>query len=208
MPARGKYRANKPKSAQRKKQEQVAKQVALKVMNQNVEWKHTTKNMNYGVGTTGQIDDLSAVPAGTADTNRTGDLLQAYSLNFRGAVSLGDATNVFRLIFFQWHPKGTPTLGNILIVTAGYEVFSMYNTDQGDQYKIMYDRTFNLNKSGGGNNEVKVFSGKISVPRKKLQYDAGLTTGSNHIYSLLISDSGAPTDPNSIMVTKLNFRDN
>lgn len=207
MSARSHRRA-KPKSAQRKKQELVAKQVALKVMNQNVEWKHSTKNINVGVGTTADIQSLSAVPVGTSDTTRTGDLLQAYSLNFRGAVSLGDATNVFRLIFFQWHAKSTPTLGNILITTGGFEVFSMYNTDQGDQYKIMYDRTFNLNRAGGGANEVKVFSGKLSVPRKKLQYDAGLTTGSNHIYSLMISDSGLPADPNVIMVTKLNYRDN
>lgn len=195
-----------PKSARQKKMEEVAKKQALKVLNRESEWKHHTLNHSVSVSTTPNVQDLCSVAQGDGDTYRDGDTLQASSINYRINMSPGDSTNFLRLIFVQYFPNTTPAATDILTISVGYETLAMYNTDQADQFKILSDRTYTM--TDVGYNKARSISGKIQVSKKKMQYMAGTTNGSNHVYLIALSDSSAVAHPSYGCVTKLNFRDN
>lgn len=198
----------KGKTEKQKKDEAMVKKVVNKTINQQSEWKHHTRTTTIAVDDVGVMTDHCAVAQGDADTDRDGDQIMAYSMNFRYTYGGADNTNVARIIFFQWFPQSTPAINDILIFATGYEVLSMYNTDKADQYKILYDRTFDFELNGAGTLETHSRSGKIKLSRKKIKYNAGTTVGSNKVYSLVVSDSTAIAHPGFFCVTKLNYRDN
>lgn len=183
--------------------------IAQKVLNKNAEWKYHLVFNNSGVSTSGAIIDLSAVSQGDTDTTRDGDSITASTLGYRYFWQNGDDTNACRLIFFQWYPQTTPTVTDILLTTVGNGVQFMYHTDKADMYKILYDSTDTLSvyTASGGSVLGSPNIGKIKIPKRKIQFQAGTTTGSNKIYALVLSDSGATSHPGPNLMTRLNYMD-
>ena len=185
-----------------------ARKIAERVVNKNVEWKYYSVYNNANVTTSGSIVDLSAVPQGDTDITRDGDELTASSLGYRYSWVNGDDNQMCRIIFFQWFPQTTPVVTDIPLTTTGNGIQFMYHTDKAPMYKILYDESEVLNvKFTGGSENGPVHSGKIKIPRKKIQFQAGGTTGSNKVYALLLSDSSVASHPGARLITKLNYKD-
>lgn len=170
------------------------------------------------------INDISAVAQGDTDTTRDGDRLQwcgtmDIRLNLVGAFGVtGDNYNTYRFIVLQWHPSSVPTVGDILLTgpSTAIDVYSQYNHDQRQQYKILLDKTFTTvgfltGTSTAQSNFVRNLRFLINLNRKKVakfaQFSGGGTTGTNKFYYILGSDSGTTSHPSYSLSTKIFFRD-
>lgn len=183
--------------------------VVKSTLNRQSEWKHFTQHFTDTASTAGLIRDMSPVTQGDTDITRDGDALHASSLEWRGHCFSADANNIVRLIFFQWYPATTPVVTDILNNVASGDVTSLYETDKAAQYKILMDRSWALDVfQTGGALRTSFMRKKIRIPRPKMQFLAGSTNGTNKVYMLLISDSGAVSHPGVRYTAKLNFRDN
>lgn len=174
-----------------------------------------TATLGQTATVTSQVFDLSAVPQGDTDTTRDGDRIHIKKMHVRGQVLIADATQLFRVIFFQWFPLTTPVGGDILLngPTGAIDVYSHYNHDSRQQFAILRDDFYSmLGNAAAATNPYttasqQVFSFTLKPREKNLQFAAGGTTGTNHIWYLIISDSNLAAHPTITMGTKLMFTD-
>lgn len=164
------------------------------------------------------------VPQGDTDQSRDGDQLMwcghidltAQMVNGQGAT--GDTYNNIRFIIFQWHPNSSPTATLLLISgpSGNPDIYSQYNHDNRQQYKILFDKVWktvgpNLSTSNGITDMTTtgVLKYKISLARatKKAQYIGGGAQGTNRLYILYVSDSVLATHPTLAFASKVVFRD-
>ncbi len=204
MPRRGKRKVNKSLST---KQKSAVTSIARKELQRNMEWKHNLVSTTDTASTSGFIRDLSAVPQGDTDITRDGDALMASSVDIRYTIFSADNYNVWRVIVFQWHPITTPVVADILNNVASSNVNAFYETDHAHMFKIMYDKTWTLNENVSGTSVALSGRFKVRVPRKQVKYLNTSTTGTNKVYYLLISDSGAASHPGWNFSSKLNYTD-
>lgn len=175
------------------------------------------------VTTTPIVTDLSLIPQGNTDQERTADrLMLCGNLEFHGhAVVAGGATgdiyDTFRIILFQWHPNSVPISSSLLVngPSGVIDVYSHYSHDNRQEFKIIYDTLFDVVGNGlsASNtyapNMLRSWSLHIPLTKisKQLQYVGGTTVGTNHIYMLQVTDSSATTHPTTIWSLKLFFKD-
>ncbi len=185
------------------------RQIVKSEMSNKLEHKYyRATDSGTGVDFGGACYDITPVPQGDTDVTRDGDKINADSLDISYNWTLGDTTNICRIIIFQWHPNSTPTVANILnTVGATNAVCSSYNVDNEQQYKILHDKTYYLSSVAypqrGVSDKVWIKSGF----ERNMQFVAGGTTGTNHFYKLVISDSGAAPNPLLNSDSRLRFTD-
>jgi len=178
-------------------------------LNETVEHKYflasdSATTVDFG----GAVYDKTPVPQGDTDVTRDGDKIKLEEISFRYTVQIADTTNVFRVILFQWHPSSSPGITNILLtVGSANGVNSALTVDYEQQYKILYDRTHYLNNVAvpqTGLTEAVVIKKGF---QKQMQFIAGGTTGTNHIWAAFISDSAAATHPSINSSMRIRFSD-
>lgn len=186
------------------------KKLALQAIKQNAEWKHHLTHVNnVGVTTSGTIYDLSGIAQGDTDQTRDGDMVQASTISLLYHMYNGDDNNCMRVIVFQYHTDTTPTVTNIVDNSVGNGCLFHYKIDNASQFKIMYDSFHELNSPNTGETVFsRVIRRKLRIPRRKIQFTAGTTTGTNKVYALLLSDSSVVPNPGVTIVSKLNYMDN
>lgn len=172
---------------------------------------------------TGAIADIANNVGGSA---RVGDsIMWAGSMKFRiqftGSLGAGsEEYNTVRLIIFQWHPVSTPNIASILSQgpVSSFDVYSNYNFDNRQQYKILLDKTYNLINVNGltavatafPDTYARQFNFTISLKRarKMVQYSpTGGLTGTNRIYLILLSDSSVGPHPKAAYASQVFYRD-
>jgi len=213
----------KPMPALQKKQ---VRRMVRSGVNKNAELKYQYPGTNISqvpISTTGYLTKIPfQIPQGDGDNTRDGDhLTWCGSIPIRWEV-INATTDVYdhvRVILFQWHPNDTtpPTVGNVLLLgpTGVSDIFSMYNHDRRQDYKILYDRTVTTVQESNilavpvDVNYTRYVQGTVSLKkaRKQVQFLGGGLTGTNQIYLLAISDSTAATHPLLTWSSKIFFRD-
>lgn len=196
------------------------KSVAKKVIASNAEDKyHTDKSYaGTGISSSGNIWRMSAVVPGDLHYQRDGDQIYATSLTIRYNFIQTDAYNQLRLIIFKWKPyDGTaPTITDVLDNLGYTYVVAPYLRRKGQQYKILYDKTMHLNAQTMNSNESLADTYNNSVSRTiskkiklgfKIQYEDQLTSGTNNIWCIMVSDSALVPHPHVEYTARLNFRD-
>lgn len=163
------------------------------------------------------IFQITNIPQGVADTDRTGDRLYLKKAYVRLHVAIGDFTNMFRIIFFQWKPNTVPAISGSDILLPGasgsIDYLSQYNHDNRQEFRILYDRTYNLNGNGSGASDPITSTSqvikfiKLRPKLKQLQYAGGSTVGTNQVYYLAISDSSILPNPTFSMSVKFLYTD-
>ena len=153
--------------------------------------------VNTSPSTTGSISRLSGVPQGVGATQREGDALSLTHviLNYKLVTQNSDIFTTTRLIVFQWKINdnlAVPTLGSIL--QGASSTTNMYNWQDSANYIVMWDKTF----FQSGITTAPTDSGlqgetgcviPITTIRRKITFNAGATSGTNHLYLLTLSDS-------------------
>lgn len=182
-------------------QKQVVKRIAHKEIVRNQENKRHDTDFTAGVNNAGTISSLSDVTSGVGDTQRIGDSFLMGTISFKGRIVFADQYNAIRMIVFQWHEDSTPLVSDLLLT---FNWRSLYNVDKHQKYKILFDKIYFTD------NVMKLQTavhGRVRIPRKKLQFNALTTVGTNKIYVCFISDSGGVPDPTPSVYFRLNYRD-
>lgn len=181
-------------------------------LKENMELKYyDTSDSATGIGFSGFASSLCTPAQGDTDTTRDGDRIHIERVWFHYGWSNGDNTNVVRVILFQWFPNSAPAVSDILLHTGSAQApWSDFNWDNRQEYKILYDKTWYLSAYYNGGAKVKGLSKPLIIKngfRRNLQFQAGATTGTNQIYKLILSDSGAVPNPLFNSWSRIEFTD-
>lgn len=163
------------------------------------------------------IVDVTTVPRGVTATDRIGQEVVLRALRLRLTMTVGDNTNFVRIIFFQWYQSTgiglSPSVLDILeqtTITGGPVPDYMAPIQQTTRqvFHVLYDRVFTLSIEGDTAVRSLNFRIPLKYARKKINYDPeSAVSGSNHIFYLIVSDSGAVTHPNYSMTTEMYYDD-
>lgn len=140
--------------------------------------------------------DLSA--ALYASKNVTGNDMEWRQLIVNGEFVYADTSNSGRLIVFKWHPDtddAVPGSGDIIRPDNSTTAtpIGLPHWEKRHQYKILYDRYFysDTTESYRIKFQVKLGAKKLGMS----QFNTAASTGTNHIYVMYCSDSGAVSHP-------------
>jgi len=119
-----------------------------------------------------------------------------------------DTTNLLRIIIYRWHPSASsaPSATSILQYTGLQNApNSPYYHDQRRLFTVIYDHTFPQVLVGDNSNFHinKVFK----LRPKEISFNAGTTNGSEKLFMLVISDSGAAPNPGLVGYLRLSYTD-
>lgn len=150
---------------------------------------------------------------GVADGQRIGDQIKVSKFIFKCDIIYGDPTNQLRVILFRWYDDNAvtlPTLAAVLQNGAGFPINSGINHDslKAGKLHIMHDRTYNLTNTGNTmaiNRTITITGRKLG--RKKIEFNNGVITGTNHVYALFISDSIGVPNPTINWYSRLMYYD-
>lgn len=156
---------------------------------------------------TALITDMVPMIQGTTQNTRVGLTISPISCKMRASVTAAN-NSIVRIIHFRWHPDNAasaPVVGSILDIGVdgiNPDDKSFYNYYNRSQYTILSDmfRTLTVN----GTQEV-FFNKTIKLRGPDVGYNSGaaVTTGENHIYTLIISENAATLD----FVNEIRFTD-
>jgi len=189
----------------------------------------SARGVVFYTGTAGSLLlDVTAIAQGATGATRVGDMATLQKLLFRYSIynALGAGSNLnlnSRIIFFQYladsSVAGKPTIAdlfNVSIANAGttYGAFSAFDVDYARTYRVLWDSwclTYGapggfLTAYGSGHH------GMASIPLKRAQRDinfqAGATTGNNHIFLMVTSDEAtAAANPSISYNLDVRFTD-
>lgn len=182
-----------------------------KLIHENIEDKYTDDLYPY---TNQSYNGQLAVPRiltngvapGTGQSQRIGDRINLKSIDLRMSIyhntnSGTDPQNSYRIIIFKWKLNTSvsiPSLGGILeyqpgLTTLNYGCDSpyMWVNKMNDDFAILYDKKFSLSPSSPTRNHhirLNKYLGAVN-------YTAGGTTASGHIYILVCNDDGFGVTP-------------
>lgn len=161
---------------------------------------------------------LSTVVAGTGDNQRIGDTLTMKSLRFRcqvlwnSADGPAPAQNLVRVVIYQWRPQaapGTPPpssgiLGGSYTPASVFSSVSLpYTWDTRHEYKILMDAMIPVDLYHCQRWKTKTIY-KFS---RSIQFAAGTTTGTGHIFLLTLADYTGVNGPTLNYNSRLEYTD-
>lgn len=170
-----------------------------------------------GITSLQAIADITQVDQGTDGDQNIGTQIELESVQYNLLFTKADTTNWIRFVLFQWIPDSAndvPAWGQVMhFPTAGgnpisqMDRMSPYLLGKGNSsiFKILEDHQFTLDD----NNPTHQIKGFINKGfRKNLgMRDSIPSQGENHIFYILISDSGAINHPTVDGYFRIRFYD-
>lgn len=209
------YRKLKGKGLNPKQKEEVQKLITTPVEKKYYDYALDGESIQL----TPSFYDISDPAEGTASNEMIGDSMNFINLSYKFHFRVADTTNFIRFVIFQWYADNatdTPQWNQIFqFHTAGnptdqYELMSPYVIGSGNKaalFKILIDEQFYLD----ADNSVQMIEGFINKGVRKrignLAVPASPSTGTNKIYLMLVSDSGAVSHPVLHGWSRLRFTD-
>lgn len=169
----------------------------------------TTELANIDADSTPVVTLINPPAQGDGQNSRDGDSLYITSLSGKIRVEVGATNTHVRLILIQWFEDNNvdvPVAADILEDLTTPEL-AQYNIDNKRKFRVLYDRSF-LNNSGAVNTlhlSNFMLSGN-KIPMKKMQFNAGATTGVGQFYLLSMGSSADATDTYSAYI-RMRYRD-
>lgn len=156
----------------------------------------------------GTIQALTNVAQGNSGTTRDGDEILLDSVDIRGNWGAGDATNLVRHFIVQYFPSATPSVTTFLEVTgSGNTPTSQFERNTLEDYAVLYD-SGPINLVLGLENTQHAFTKLgIKIKRPISRFNQAATTGSNQLYFITVSDSGAVPNPSISYNIRVYYRD-
>jgi len=193
----------------------IAKRVAYKVVNKNIETKHLyTQQDQFDVSNATVPYQLTTMTTGTYDNDILGSKCRLTSLWIRYTCYLSstDSTNFIRVVVFQDKQQNltTPSFqAQMFINSLTSPINAMYNVDSvPSRYAILYDKVVNIDEDD------PTYYGSIRIrnfPKRTLEFEGTPTVlnavASGHVYVLFLSDSALPTHPKVAFDSALFYKD-
>lgn len=147
-PQRKYIRKRKPKARKavdRRQDRSISK--LYKIVKFGKESKYVDQQLQTSVGDTwSQIlpRDLTYIPEGTTDNTRIGNKIKIFRHQIKVVVTVGDLTNLYRILVVRFHQCPTASLGiqNILENynnTTPFQLMGFFRRNAPSQYNILYD---------------------------------------------------------------------
>lgn len=165
--------------------------------------------------TTAVFADVSLIPQGDGDSQRTGDQTNLRSVDFRYIVrNSSGIPSTARVIVFQWFlisNSPAPAQATILLPpTTTVDVCAPYAHDNRYNFRILYDRVHSLVSTNAATpSETSIQFKKVflkKIPKKNAQFQQTTTAGINHIFVMTLGDR-ATTVSTIEWNAKLNYSD-
>ncbi len=166
--------------------------------------------------TTATITNLAAVPTSTQPTieQREDTRIQIQRFMVRFSIIGADATNIIRVIYFQWKPNNAddaPAIADILELSGGntLDTYVLLKANR-KKFKIISDRLYGTDLTTGPNHFVGKLDFKYSPGGRLIRdqlFNGTALTGKNAIHILVLSDSGAASHPTVTILSALSFYD-
>jgi hypothetical protein len=182
------------------------------------------------VTTAGVLFAVTPVPTGTADYQRTGDvifpkwieIMYSIEVGTAGLIAAADQFNTVRVILFIWNESDgltAPTTAIILdAATGGVTTDMIVNHDDPQLFHVIYDRqhvVYNTPIWNGAavqwNHGVDAhfaLDAPLRIPlRHPMEFDSATTYGSHKVWALICSDSAFAPNPTIDMGWQMCFTD-
>jgi len=166
------------------------------------------------VSTVPSVTAVSNWPNGTGVNQRTGDcsFFRKMFLNYGIATQNADIYSTVRVMVVQWHPNTSLVVcAASSVLQNATNIFSMYDWNLSSQFTVLYDRIHFLSglATAPTNSGYQGFSGEIDLSRgrKRIEFANGLTTGSEQIFIILLSDSSIAPYPVLTGWSRITFCD-
>lgn len=159
---------------------------------------------------------LTGIPAGTSQSQRIGDVIYVKAISCRMEVTTAnvDVFNLARLLVFKWIPNTlslTPGVQSVLENTVSQGVQSHYNFEGRLDVRIFMDElmTFSGTGSAPTNISIRQKSFTMVFPGRgtQIQFNPAVTTGTCHLYTLVLSDSAITPYPELISWWRVYYTD-
>jgi len=170
-------------------------------------------NGSFNMINTGSIDvpGITNITQGVGVSQRTGDTIfyKELFINYNITMANADNFNVSRVIIFQWHPNTTLVIPVPADILQSVTVYSMYDWQLSNQYKILYDKVHFM--TGAANapttGSSQGYFGSIDLSRvvRRAEFSPGVVGGSEQLFILLISDSAVIPFPLFNVITRLTY---
>jgi len=156
----------------------------------------------------GTIADCTLVTQGDTDGTRDGDRLHLKSIRLR-ANCYGSANTYVRFILFQWFSVSVPTVANVLYLSGAYSAINSphnpdkFPPDNNGEGKVLMDVVFDNNSTTP--RLLNFYTTKF--PKDSMQFTAGSTAGTNHIYLCTVSNVTSTGLPSLAWYSEFRFTD-
>lgn len=174
-------------------------------------------SVNANVTSSGSVlNILSNLTRGSAGLdNFDGNSIKVKGITLNYGCHSNQSFNYMRVMLIQWADSGSPTLSGILnTTTTGLAPFAMIYVTNRKNIKVLYDKTFVLSPSAGGDSTITgegVFTDKVYIDGarvKKITYQAGANTiQDGGLYLIAVSDDSLTTYPQINWGTRVSFYD-
>lgn len=181
--------------------------ISKRVLSTNQEHKYFDYNFNNnGVDYDGTTFYISDIAQGDTDTTRVGDQLMPTSLLMNLALTVGDTTNLMRIVVVRWRTNvSTLAVGNIFTyLGVQWAPESPFHHDGRSQFEVLHD---SLHALASAYRPVIILRKRLRLAKKAIKFSAGSTTASDKILLIAVSDSAAAAHPTIQGYTRLNFTD-
>lgn len=165
----------------------------------------------------GVVYDFTLVPQGDTHASRDGDRLHLKYIRFSIDVIANVLPAIVRVVIFQWFGNDVPAAATVLVtvgqaeaVHSPHETDAFPRNDPNGRGRVLVDQLLQCDSNGtvGLGTAPRTWVKEIKSGFKpNLQYFAGTTAGSNHIYILLCSDRKTTNVPLFRFYSEVEFTD-
>lgn len=157
-----------------------------------------TSQENQGATLNGSISAFAHPDQGLDQFNRIGNYIRPTRVEVRYDVNMRTTATLpltGRLIIFQWKPQTTPVVSNILSYSGTVNIVnSPYNADLTEQYRILYDKVFDMNTTVTEQLHYIKFLKRDKLMRINLTGTLGSSSGNNKLYYIYCDNTGGGSE--------------
>jgi len=164
----------------------------------------TTASTTYG--STTSFIDLTSIGLGTGANLRTGNEINLHHLDINMLFVIADTSNFVRIIIFQWFPSDSSDapqaneIYNSTYSSGNNEHFALLNPLKPSRFKVYKDFTIKLDAA----HVIEHRQMRINC-KHKCAFEVGVSTGRNHMYMAIVSDSTVGAHPTVALNWNVEF---
>lgn len=157
-----------------------------------------------GISSTASSFDLTTMAQGTTANTRVGATITIKRIILKEVVQTGDATNIVRSTLIHWKPDNGVDVPQMveLYNDSTYPYNSPFLPIKPSNFRVLSDVQFNVDTY----NPQKIKEREIILDHK-VSFGLGVNTGKDHLYLLVVSDSGAVPNPVYTLNAVVEFTD-
>ncbi len=176
--------------------------IVKQVLNSQEEKKFYQTSFSSGVDSTMVNHDFTSIPQGTTSSSRIGANIKLRSLKMKWVATLGDSTNLIRVLVFYWKPNDAVDVPQQSELFQNSSILSQPLKINPNRFTLLADLLIQLDTYH------PVKTGEINLKLgSNVSFVPGVDTGMNHVYLSCFSDSAGVPNPTFEFVGCVTYTD-